>query len=1298
MATSDLCELLKRPSTDSNSRTFDSDTERRICTAVLRLLHDKSNDVQAVAVKTLGVLLTTVPQELVLEIGDSLADQVLDTKKNELRDVYAIRMRTLIKTIPSQMGDRTSEKLIGRLLDGIRASSSSPASDDEKLAKTNEEIVLSCLDVLTDLLGRFGASSISVTRQHEPVLQICLNLLISKDASVVVRKRAGNALGCLSVVLSDALLVSAVERLLGQIDESGSSPSSENTRALIRTMCTVSSAVGNRLQQPQIDRILPIFLKFTDPEKASTGDDDDAGDDSDEAMDDDGDNGGDAALGMANELRESCFMGFESFVQKCPNQVEPHIDKIVQAAIAYMSYDPNYSYGIDEDDDEMDGGDGGGDDDDDDDYGYDDDDEYGDDEDDFYDDDDDDESWKVRRSAIRALTAIVEANRHDPGFLWTRPYTVRRNKSVECVASALVARFKEREENCRVGVLETFAKLLEVTTQNSTDSMAAIDLGNNYAPGLVKACEKILGGGKGVGERSKSHALSLLSILCKAPGGLGGEAEILSVFKHIQSLLGMEDDGDEGHGSSNTSKALRLDALSLVVAVLESENHDPSFVRKALVSVLLPQLCASVKEQWYKVIAEGLRALAAVPKFFVDSEDASAVASKLYDSVEPLLAAHDVDQEIKECALTATASLLTNFAGEKSSLTTDQTDRLTSLLLERLRNETTRILAIKTLSQVSSSNPELVFGEGILKDLLEAMAGFLKMSARTLRQTSLEALDVVVTHHGPTIVGETAMYSSLLSELSDLVVDSDLHISHLALRASISTLKVCPASGASVNNSLLPKVLVLSSSPLLQDLALDSLLATLEQVVNSNAVEFAELLGLLRGRLEQASASKHAIYNLAQCIAVITSATSPENRQGVVTDCLQLLDNSPTPDDEAELRKVQLALLISGDLGRMIDLGSVSADVPQNLNTIYMGYFESPSEDLKNASSFALGRAAVGAQSVFLPAIVGSLEAENNSEKKQYLLLSALRGFIQSSYQRSGGDGIAANLPMIMPHLENHASDEKEGIRSMVAECLGSLTCMQPSAMSETLCRMAEDHATNGFVCWTVATSIKHAIAGKADPAELAAFVPRFLNLIKHEDLGARNAALLMVYSAVHHMPQLVAGLMKEQITPTLYEVATLQLKRKIDLGPFSHTVDDALPLRKAALSIFATCLENIPGGLDMTAFMPVLAATLKDVEDIQLQAHQIVIGMCLRQPSYIVAGVESFVEPLEKTLFRKEGTKTGTELERLIEWKKSALRAMVALSRVEGAMNSRKFAEFVERTRANSKFRASLEAIEEER
>mmetsp|Transcript_28913 Transcript_28913/g.78333 ORF Transcript_28913/g.78333 Transcript_28913/m.78333 type:complete len:1439 (+) Transcript_28913:233-4549(+) len=1406
MATSDLCELLKRSNSNNSSsergsgslnqpqqhqqpasNIFDSGTERRICTAVLRLLHDKSNDVQAVAVKTLGVLLQTVPQELVLEIADSLTDRVLDADRSELRDVYAIGLRTLVKTIPSKMGDRTSERLVGRLLEGIRASTSSAAAstfsaEGRNSENAREEIVLSCLDILTDLLGRFGATSVSVTRQHEPILQISLRLLTADDASAVVRKRAGNALGCLSVVLSDALLVSAVERLLSQIEESeskstiqssSSTTSNENTRALIRTMCSISGSVGHRLQQPQIDRIIPIFLRFTNPEKALTGDDDDDGNGGDDGMDDNDEASfsssvNDASLAMANELRESCFMGFESFVQKCPSQVEPHVDKIVQAALAYMSYDPNYSYGIEENEEGMEDG-ADGDDDYDDEYGYDDDDEvYGDEDDDFYDDDDDDESWKVRRSAIRALTAIVEAKQDDPGFLWSRSYVVRKKKSVDCVASALVARFKEREENCRVGVLETFAKLLEFTTKKAASTTSSstslidggvlsstvlrfaavgddeemkdgdnndvvvVDLRNKYAQAVVKSCEKLLDSNKktkGVGERSKTHALALLSTLCKAPGGLGGHAEILSVLEHVQSLLGPGEGSNNNQGSTaSSSKALKLDALSLVVAALESSNHDPKDIRKALSVSLMPQLCAAVKEQWYKVIAEALRALAAVPKFFSDIGDegsaAPSVATQLFESVEPLLVAHDVDQEIKECALTATGNLLSELAkgteAKQHHLTQGQTDRLTSLLLERLKNETTRIPAIKTLSAVSSSNPGLVFGEGILSESIKTMAGFLKLAARSLRQCALEALDAVVIHHGKTIVGETELFAELLAELADLVVDSDLHMSHLALRASVSALKICPDCGKRVQDDLLPNVLTLSSSPFLQDLALESLLGFLEQVVISNAVEFTDLLGMLRGRLGQASGSKHAVYNLAQCIAVISKATSPDNLKGVVIDSLKTLENSPTPTVREknidEIKKIQFALLVLGDIGRMVDLGSVSADVPEKLKTLYMGYFESESEELKNASSYALGQAAVGTQSVFLPAIVDSLEESNNSDKKQYLLLSALRSFIKSSYQQSGGEDIASNLPVIMPHLTTHASDSKEGVRSMVAECLGSLTCIQPTAMLEQLCKMAEDHSAivvnesgavdpqdaiskkNAFVCSTVAVSIKLAIAGKADASQLLAFVPRFLKLLDHKELGVRNATLLMIYSAVHHMPQLVSGVMKDQIMPELYEVATFKLKRKIDLGPFSHTVDDALPLRKAALSIFATCIENLPRSLDITAFMPVLAATLKDVEDIQLQAHQIVITMCVRQPNAVVAAVESFVEPLEKTLFKKQGTKTGTELERLIEWKKSSLRAMVALSRVEGTMNNKKFADFVQRTQSNANFLSALEAIADER
>jgi cullin-associated NEDD8-dissociated protein 1 len=523
-------------------------------------------------------------------------------------------------------------------------------------------------------------------------------------------------------------------------------------------------------------------------------------------------------------------------------------------------------------------------------------------------------------------------------------------------------------------------------------------------------------------------------------------------------------------------------------------------------------------------------------------------------------------------------------------------------------------------------------------------------------------------------------------------------------------LKVCPTCGPAVKKHVLPNALVLSTSPLLQDLALDSLLALLEQIVVSCAVDFHDLLAMLRGRLDQAS-GKHAIYNLAKCIAVITAAATPENRQGVVSETLSSLEGTNTPKEPAELKIVQLALLVSGDLGRIVDLGTMGG-VADRLQSIYMGYFESPSEDLKYAAAYALGRASVGAQSVFLPAIVDALAKYD--QKKQYLLLSALRGFIQCSYQQSGGDSIAASLPVIMPHLETHCSDAEEGVRTMVAECLGSLTCMQPALMLQKLQQMVSAHSEivatkgsvdpedaaskeNALVCWTVASSIKLSISGKVDPTVLAQYMPGFLKLLQQTELSVRNAALLMVYSAVHHMPQVVSGLM-DLIMPSLYEVAEFKLERKVDLGPFTHTVDDALPLRKASLSIFATCLENLPASLDIAAFMPVLAKALGDVEDVQLQAHQIAISMCLRQPTYLVAAVETFVDPLEKTLHKKQGQKTGTELERLNEWIKSALRAMVALSKLEGAMNSRKFAEFCERTRVNSKFRPILDALEEER
>eukprot|EP00978_Attheya_sp_CCMP212_P013588 scaffold34115_cov46-Attheya_sp.AAC.3 len=78
-------------------------------------------------------------------------------------------------------------------------------------------------------------------------------------------------------------------------------------------------------------------------------------------------------------------------------------------------------------------------------------------------------------------------------------------------------------------------------------------------------------------------------------------------------------------------------------------------------------------------------------------------------------------------------------------------------------------------------------------------------------------------------------------------------------------------------------------------------------------------------------------------------------------------------------------------------------------------------------------------------------------------------------------------------------------------------------------------------------------------------------SLLRGEPMrNVKNAALLMVYSAGRHIPAVVAGLLQDHILPSLYELAVLNLKRVVDLGPFKHTVNDALPTRKTTLSIFS--------------------------------------------------------------------------------------------------------------------------------
>jgi len=137
------------------------------------------------------------------------------------------------------------------------------------------------------------------------------------------------------------------------------------------------------------------------------------------------------SIDIDNEIAEACLSTFESFVKKCPKEITPYVEKILELSENLISYDPNYTYDENEDANMEGEADEGG-------WGS----EFEDDE--GVQEDDDDTSWKVRRSAIKTIDSIISA----------RPELLRT--LYQRYAKSLVNRFKERDANVKCDVLITF--------------------------------------------------------------------------------------------------------------------------------------------------------------------------------------------------------------------------------------------------------------------------------------------------------------------------------------------------------------------------------------------------------------------------------------------------------------------------------------------------------------------------------------------------------------------------------------------------------------------------------------------------------------------------------------------------------------------------------------------------------------------------------------------------------------------------------------------------------------------------
>jgi cullin-associated NEDD8-dissociated protein 1 len=86
-----------------------------------------------------------------------------------------------------------------------------------------------------------------------------------------------------------------------------------------------------------------------------------------------------------------------------------------------------------------------------------------------------------------------------------------------------------------------------------------------------------------------------------------------------------------------------------------------------------------------------------------------------------------------------------------------------------------------------------------------------------------------------------------------------------------------------------------------------------------------------------------------------------------------------------------------------------------------------------------------------------------------------------------------------------------------------------------------------------------------------------------------------------------------------VYVCEQKKLIREVEMGPFKHTVDDGLDIRKAAFECMYTLLDSCMDRLDVFAFLDQVQNGLKDHYDIKMLTYLMVARLAQLCPSAVL-------------------------------------------------------------------------------
>ncbi|KAK7869061.1 hypothetical protein R5R35_000783 [Gryllus longicercus] len=1058
---------------------------------------------------------------------------------------------------------------------------------------------------------------------HTTILAALLPQLSSPRQAV--RKRTIVALSHLVMSCNHQLYAKLINFLLDGLSRNSNT---STTRTYIQCIAAICRQAGHRFGE-HIERVMPLIVQYSREED--------------------------------DELREYCLQAFEAFVHRCPKEITPHISAITDLCLQYITYDPNYNY-----DDEGEEGEDG--------VIMETEEEVDDDENDEY-SDDDDMSWKVRRSAAKCMEAVI-ATRHE---LLVEFY--------KTVSPALIARFKEREENVKSDIFHAYMALLRQTRPTvgvslDPDSMDQEEgptcMLQAQVPAIVKAVHHQMKE-KSIKTRQDCFAL-LKELVIVLPGALTNH--IPALIPGIQYSL----------GDKNSSSNMKIDTLAFVHCLLTS--HAPEVFHSHM-AVLVPPVLAAVGDSFYKITAEALLVLQQLVKVIrpLDTPsnfDFTPFTLELYHCTLVRLKAADIDQEVKERAISCMGQIICNLGDYLQG----ELHTCLPIFLDRLRNEITRLTTVKALTKVAGS-PLRIDLRPIMGEAIPILGSFLRKNQRALKLGTLTLLDTLVRNYSNSMNSE--LLNKVIVELSPLLSEADLHIAQLTLTLLTSIAELHPSALARVSDAILPEILILAKSPLLQGAALSSMLEFFQALVKAGlpGLGYRDLLAMLVAPVTQSNMAsgtgpmpvlhKQAFHSLAKCVAALT-ITWRQEALAVVEQFMRDIQN-PRNDSQHIF-----ALLIIGEIGRHIDLSSITS-----LKQVILNSFSPPSEEVKSAASYTLGSVAVGNLPQYLPFVLQEIEAQ---PKRQYLLLHSLKEIISCQSGSPGGVQLLQPfVPAIWQQLFLHCECSEEGTRNVVAECLGKLTLIDPAALLPQL--QESLNSESALMRTTVVTAVKFTISDQPQAIDplLRQCIGQFLSTLQDPDLNVRRVALVAFNSAAHNKPMLVRDLL-DTVLPQLYSETKVrkELIREVEMGPFKHTVDDGLDIRKAAFECMYTLLDSCLDRLDIFEFLNHVENGLKDHYDIKMLTYLMVARLAQLSPTAVLQRLERLVDPLRNTCTMKvKANSVKQEYEKQDELKRSAMRAVASLLTIPDADKNPHLSEFVSQIKSTPELQLIFDSIQKD-